>query len=1054
MGSNPENNNMERIAIAFCLMILGSTARGQTPPLDRQLDAEDPIALARDARQNGDPARGALIYYRPQLACVTCHGQGQNLAQLGPDLSKVGKEVTDQHLIESILHPSKVIKPEFQAVTIATLDGSTTTGLVVEDKKDTLTLRDGANPANVHVITKAQIEERRQSRESLMPVGLVNALANHDEFRDLLSYLRAIADGGPARALALRPDPAQLAPKPLPAYEHEIDHAGLIARLGAKSLERGEAIYVQICASCHGTKESVGSMPTSLRFSLGKFKNGSDPYRLYQTLTHGYAQMAAQVNLVPRQKYDVIHYIRERMLKSDNLDEYVKVDQSYLASLPKGTQIGPEPVVHQPWLDMDYGNVLQGTFQVSEEGPNIAIKGIAVRLDPGPGGVAKGNAWMVYDHDTMRMVGAWTGKGFIDWAGINFDGRHESHPRVVGRVHASTPDLPGWAYPSDRTRPDARIRGRDGRLYGPLPHDWVRYEALEPSGLEPTIKYSVGGVSIVEVPGLTYDKDQPNLPIFVRRLTIELPTRELEMRVCADTPKISVAVSDPKIQVIRRDGLVTAIIPKSDARLDFHISISDRATGHPLPVGYTPTSGDNGGEPKISPLLRTVIRRGRDDGPFAVDILTAPEGNPWKSQLRFSGLDFFGDGRSMAICTWDGDVWIVKGLSEIDGQLIWKRFAQGLFQPLGLKIVQESVYVCCRDQIVKLEDKNYDGVADSYVCFNTDHIITESFHEFAMDLQTDRDGNFYYAKGARHGKPPIVPHHGTLLKVAKDGSSTEIIATGFRAPNGVSVNEDGTFLMTDQEGHWMPKNRINWVKPGKFYGNMWGFHDIKETTDSAMEQPIVWITNAFDRSPSQIVAIEDKNWGVLDGRRLSLSYGYGKVFLLMDEMVSGIRQGGLVELPIDQFPTGVMRARFNPSFGDMYACGLFGWAGNQVQPGGLYRVRRTGKPLLMPTYMATEKHSIILGYNDVLDRASATDASHYAITAWSLKRSANYGSKHYDERLMTVQAVHLSEDGKTVRLDILDLIPTQGLEIRYQVMTSVGTPVEGKIHSTIHALGP
>ena len=80
------------------------------------------------------------------------------------------------------------------------------------------------------------------------------------------------------------------------------------------------------------------------------------------------------------------------------------------------------------------------------------------------------------------------------------------------------------------------------------------------------------------------------------------------------------------------------------------------------------------------------------------------------------------------------------------------------------------------------------------------------------DLQTDAEGNFYYAKAARHGLPAVVPQHGTLLKVSKDGGTTEILATGFRAPNGVCVNSDGTFFLSDQEGFWTPKNRINWVR--------------------------------------------------------------------------------------------------------------------------------------------------------------------------------------------------------------------------------------------------
>ena len=52
-------------------------------------------------------------------------------------------------------------------------------------------------------------------------------------------------------------------------------------------------------------------MPTSLRFASGTFKVGGDPYAMYRTLTHGFGLMPPQPGLVPRQKYDVIHYIRE-----------------------------------------------------------------------------------------------------------------------------------------------------------------------------------------------------------------------------------------------------------------------------------------------------------------------------------------------------------------------------------------------------------------------------------------------------------------------------------------------------------------------------------------------------------------------------------------------------------------------------------------------------------------------------------------------------------------------------------------------------------------------
>ena len=43
-----------------------------------------------------------------------------------------------------------------------------------------------------------------------------------------------------------------------------------------------------------------------------------------------------------------------------------------------------------------------------------------------------------------------------------------------------------------------------------------------------------------------------------------------------------------------------------------------------------------------------------------------------------------------------------------------------------------------------------------------------------------------------------------------------------------------------------------------------------------------------------------------------------------------------------------MRGRFHPKDGQLYACGMFAWAGNQTAPGGFYRVRATGKPMFLP----------------------------------------------------------------------------------------------------------
>ncbi len=184
-------------------------------------------------------------------------------------------------------------------------------GAVLVEKA--VVLRDAAQDGKLITVLKKDIDERNDRGPSLMPEGLVNVLAGRQEFLDLARYLMEIAEKGPERARQLRPAASLFAPPPLPDYERDLDYAALIRSLDRQSFKRGEAIYVRVCANCHGTREQPGSLPTSLRFAEGKFKNGSDPYRMYQTLTHGFGLMTARKG--GRQFYLIspCHLIRDRL---------------------------------------------------------------------------------------------------------------------------------------------------------------------------------------------------------------------------------------------------------------------------------------------------------------------------------------------------------------------------------------------------------------------------------------------------------------------------------------------------------------------------------------------------------------------------------------------------------------------------------------------------------------------------------------------------------------------------------------------------------------------
>jgi hypothetical protein len=736
--------------------------------------------------------------------------------------------------------------------------------------------------------------------------------------------------------------------------------------------------------------------------------------------------MVPQPQYTTAQKYAVIQYIREAFLRDKNPTQFSEVN---LAALPKGLEVTEAEQIDRtppPYKQMELGNTLHWTLQVAPG--NIPQKAIAVRLDDGPGGVTKGRAWMIYDHDTLRVATATTGD-FVDWKGIAFDGSHGTHTSLVGEKQFVNPVGPGW---STGEFEDTRTKAKDGKFYGPV--KGLRFLGVYKSGTQTVIAANVHGTAVLESPSWM---DYGATPVFIRTINLGEGTQSLRLRVAPEN--VAVMLRGPGTLAKENGFWVATLPPKSQSRIFVSraepSSLASLSASYQAPMDVTPLT--RGGPAQWSQTVTTTSVPGKEPAPFVADTFPLPVDNPWHGWMRPGGFDFTPDGKGAVVAMWNGDVWRVDGIfAKAPAPLTWRRIASGLFQPLGVKFRGTELFITCRDQIARLHDLNSDGEIDFVECFNDDAQVTEHFHEFAMGLQVDVAGNFYYAKSARHALDSVVPQHGTLLKVAADGSRTEIIATGFRAANGVCINDDGSFFVTDQEGHWTPKNRINRVKPGGFYGNMYGYSAVTNPSDSAMEQPMVWITNNKDRSPAELLWVPKTAWGPLAGSLLNLSYGTGRIFVVPHEQVGNDWQGAVCELPLPAFPSGIMRGRFGPD-NALYSCGMFAWAGNATAPGSFHRIRLGTEPARVPLTVRATKGALKVTFSDPL----TGPIPETTLSVWSLKRSSKYGSQHYDEHPVTIRSVNLSADRRTVTVEVPDLGPTQCYALK------IG---DRELHGTIH----
>lgn len=716
------------------------------------------------------------------------------------------------------------------------------------------------------------------------------------------------------------------------------------------------------------------------------------------------------------------------------------------------------------WNQTDLGPTFSASLKPSGQGVKWehTAKVIAVRVGE------TGNAGIGFDTDMLRLVAGWT-DGFIR---VN-PGRNAllDHHSARGVAHFSTKRTTGWTHGGQwKDFPQNR---------GPIPVEQGRYRGLYIAGDRVVLSYRVGTAGVLESPWLL---ESSGLSIFTRSFEADASLAGESVAIAQGQSGKSTLEKVGGLAVLTRSAAadeVLAVAVKGDAEtldggprslaakvakgkgtLRFKIYVWKGAREQ-LPKFAQAVQADAGPE-KLDGWTRGGPRRwaqdlvtqgklGTGDNPYLIDTITPPFDNPWKSILHFGGHDFFRNGDA-AVCTMEGDVWLVKGIDKTLEKLTWQRIATGLYHPLGLRIVDDQVYVLGRDQITRLHDLNGDGETDFYENFNNEGQVSLGSHEFVTALETDPQGNFYYIKcsnGTEHG--------GSILKVNKSGRGIERVATGFRNPNGFFVGSNGVITAADQQGGWVPSSRVDIIKPGGFYGFMPMHH--REKAPETYDGPVTWIPHKVDNSCGGQAWVEGKRWGPIEGELLHFSYGRCEMFHILREEVDGVLQGGAVKFPL-RFLSGAMRARFNAGDGQLYVTGLKGWQTSGAQDGCFQRVRYTGKKLLMPSGINVHENGVVLHFHEKLDKELAEDVGSFSVKRWNYRWTRAYGSKHYKlsnpdqvgEDPVEVTSARLLPDGKSVFIGLAEVQAVMQMEIAYDLETTDGDEIIGKVYNTVHKM--
>ncbi|MFI4875093.1 MAG: ThuA domain-containing protein, partial [Blastopirellula sp. JB062] len=578
--------------------------------------------------------------------------------------------------------------------------------------------------------------------------------------------------------------------------------------------------------------------------------------------------------------------------------------------------------VDSRWNEMDVGRFLASTIPLPKLAP--VQKGLSIRLGKNQ------EANVCYDTQRLALRAAWTGP-FLKFNPARFG--LIASPSIAGDLAFVSDETEGWRQP-------------------------VRWQGLYQHRDQVALSYQVDGRDVLEAPTLIGNST------FARTFQVSPSSKSITLHVGRFGEKVQLKSLDglptavtrvgDRIVAVAAVGIKPAQLTASDSgTIKLHLPGNDTAqiirlltwsgTAADLDqwrrdVALDPSLPDltaltRPGPPRWNEPIVTEGKLGTDEAPYALDTLTIPFDNPYKALMFVGGHDFFSNG-DLAVCTVHGDLWRVSGVDASLKSLRWRRMATGLFQPLGVRVVDDVAYVLGRDQITRLHDTNQDGEADYYENFCNLYQTSPGGHDYVACLETDSAGNFY-----------LIHANQGIVKISSDGEKLEIIATGMRNPNGLAVSASGVITAAPQEGTWTPASCVIRAQPGGYYG--YGGPRVTDRRPLGYDPPLCWIPRLRDNSSGGQVWVKGDRWGPLSGKLIHFSYGKCTMMLVPQEKVRDVWQGGTVEFPLT-FDSGVMRGRFSPHDGQLYASGLNGWVTAAAHDGCLQRVRYTGRPVTMP----------------------------------------------------------------------------------------------------------